>query len=108
MIWYGVEPLAATDQVRALDLAKRSELPTVRRYLTRRVVSAEPVAGLAAVVSTLKSSADAACVDILTGTRDALARPQTRCEAGRLDRRLSGTRVASRPQGDRASALARA
>ena len=72
MIWYGVEPLAATDQARALDLAKRSELPTVRRYLTRRVVSAEPVAGLAAVVSTLKSSADAACVDILTGTRDAL------------------------------------
>ncbi len=72
MVWYGVEPLAATDRVRALNLAKSSELPAVRRYLTRRAVSGEPAAGLAAVVSTLKSAADAACIDISMGTRDAL------------------------------------
>jgi putative membrane-bound dehydrogenase-like protein len=72
MIWYGVEPLAAADRARALSLAKNSELPAVRRYLARRAVSAEPAAGLAAVVAMGKTMADAACVDILTGTRDAL------------------------------------
>jgi putative membrane-bound dehydrogenase-like protein len=72
MIWYGMEPLAAADRRRALGMAKQSEIPAVRRYVARRAVSAEPVAGLAAVVSMTKTTADAACVDILTGTRDAL------------------------------------
>ena len=72
MIWYGVEPLVPGDRVRALNLAKNSEIPAVRRYVARRAVSAEPVAGLAAVVAMLKTTADAACTDILTGTREAL------------------------------------
>jgi putative membrane-bound dehydrogenase-like protein len=72
MIWYGVEPLVAADRARALNLAKSSEIPTVRRYVARRAVAAEPVAGLAAVVSMVKTSTDAVCLDILSGARDAL------------------------------------
>ena len=71
-MWYGVEPLVTVDQKRSLSLAKLSENRIVRRYVARRAVSAEPVAGLAAVVALLKTSADAVCVDMLAGTREGL------------------------------------
>ncbi len=72
MIWYGVEPLVPADRVRALNLAKNSQIPTVRRYVARRAVSAEPAAGLAEVVSLLKTTEDAVSLDFLNGTREAL------------------------------------
>ena len=69
------------------NLAAQSEIPLVRRFLARRVVAAEPAAGLAAVVPLLKTSDDAACRDLLTGAREALrgrkhiASPQSWAEA---------------------------
>jgi putative membrane-bound dehydrogenase-like protein len=37
MIWYGVEPLAAAEPARAVELAGRSRIPLVRRFLARRL-----------------------------------------------------------------------
>ena len=54
MIWYGIEPLVPADRSRAVSLAAHSEIPIVRRFVARRVVSAEPAPGLAAVVSSLQ------------------------------------------------------
>lgn len=39
MIWYGVEPLVATDSQRALKLAIASKLPLVRQYIARRAAA---------------------------------------------------------------------
>ena len=39
MIWYGVEPLVARDPQRAMDLAKTSRIPQVRRFIIRRAAS---------------------------------------------------------------------
>jgi putative membrane-bound dehydrogenase-like protein len=72
MIWYGIEPLVPADQSRAVGLAAHSALPIVRRLLARRAVAAEPASGLVAVISTLKTSNDAVCLDLLTGAREAL------------------------------------
>ena len=87
MIWYGIEPLVPADRSCAVSLAAHSKLPIVRRLVARRVVAAEPAPGLAAVVSILKSSDDAVCLDLLTGVREALrgrkhvAQPQGWTEA---------------------------
>ncbi len=72
MIWYAIEPLVPADRSRAVSLATHSQIPTVRRYVARRAVSAEPAAGLAAVVSSLAKADDAVCLDLLTGARAAL------------------------------------
>lgn len=39
MIWYAVEPLVADDPARAMELAKGSAIPLVKRYLIRRAAS---------------------------------------------------------------------
>ena len=72
MIWYGIEPLVPGARSRALDLAAHGKLPIVRRHVARRVVAAEPAAGLALVVSMLGASDDAVCRDLLSGTFDGL------------------------------------
>ena len=40
MIWYGVEPLVPANPTRALDLAERSRIPLVTRYIIRRAAAA--------------------------------------------------------------------
>ncbi len=72
MIWYGVEPLVPANPRRAVTLASGSQIPVVRRFVARRTVEADPVAGLAAVVSLLKPADDNACRDLLIGAHDAL------------------------------------
>jgi putative membrane-bound dehydrogenase-like protein len=72
MIWYGLEPLVRADQRRAVALASGCQIPIVRRFVARRTVEADPTAGLAAVVSLLEAANDKACIDLLTGTHDAL------------------------------------
>ena len=72
MIWYGVEPLVPADQRRAVALASACQIPLVRRFVARRTVETDPLAGLAAVVSLLKPASDHACRDLLIGTHDAL------------------------------------
>ncbi|MCH7727812.1 MAG: dehydrogenase, partial [Planctomycetes bacterium] len=37
MIWYGIEPLVATNSVRAIQLAAKSKIPLVRQYIARRI-----------------------------------------------------------------------
>lgn len=46
MLWFGVEPLVAVDAERALEIAKKSEIPSLARKIARRLVDAnrlEPV-----------------------------------------------------------------
>ena len=87
MYWYGIEPLVSIDQKRSLALAGGCRIPTVRRYVARRAVEADPMAGLAAIFSATKAADDAACADLLVGAHDGLrgrrhiTRPQGWAEA---------------------------
>ena len=48
MIWYGVEPLVASNTARALDLISESKMPMVTRFVARRSVDANAVDALIA------------------------------------------------------------
>lgn len=50
MIWYGVEPLAASDAPRALALAARSKLPLVAPFIARRAIAAKQFEAVAAAL----------------------------------------------------------
>jgi len=39
MIWYGIEPLVASDRTRAVSLLAQSKIPQVRQYITRRLAA---------------------------------------------------------------------
>jgi putative membrane-bound dehydrogenase-like protein len=39
MIWYGIEPLVATDKARALSLLAQAKIPQVRQFITRRLAA---------------------------------------------------------------------
>jgi putative heme-binding domain-containing protein len=54
LIWYGLEPLVARDREQAAVLLARCPNPTLRRFIARRLVSADVVAGLAAVLPALR------------------------------------------------------
>jgi putative heme-binding domain-containing protein len=45
MAWYGIEPLAARLPRKAIELAAGGEIPLVREYLARRIVSVYEAAG---------------------------------------------------------------
>jgi putative membrane-bound dehydrogenase-like protein len=56
MLWYGVEPLAAADPGRAVELAKDTRIPLVRRFFARRLTedmekTPEPLNRLLAVAA---------------------------------------------------------
>src|SRR5690606_38132968 len=68
MIWLGVEPLVADDPERALALASRSRIPTVTRFVARRLVDADRLGGL---VTALQDAGPAAR-HLLGGMRDGL------------------------------------
>jgi putative membrane-bound dehydrogenase-like protein len=73
MIWYGVEPLAASDRARAVALAKRCAIPVVRQYLARRLVAADLAGGLAALVAAIQAEAEPTRArDLITGMLDAV------------------------------------
>ncbi len=72
MVWYGIEPMVATDLRRAASLASSARLPLVRRFIARRVVEANAAAGLEAITALLKNADDDACVDLLVGAHDGL------------------------------------
>ncbi|MCA9218299.1 MAG: c-type cytochrome, partial [Planctomycetales bacterium] len=57
MIWYGVEPLVPANAARAMQLAERSKIPVVTRYIARRT-AAEPTLLNTLVASLPKASAD--------------------------------------------------
>jgi putative membrane-bound dehydrogenase-like protein len=41
MIWYGLEPVVASDRARALQLAGSSKIPLIRQHLVRRLAASE-------------------------------------------------------------------
>jgi putative membrane-bound dehydrogenase-like protein len=41
MLWYGIEPLVKADPARALDLARTTRIPLVRRFIARRAAEGE-------------------------------------------------------------------
>lgn len=57
MIWYGVEPLVMADAPRAMELAERSRIPRVARYIARRT-AAEPTLIDDLVAGLLKTSVE--------------------------------------------------
>ena len=56
MIWFAIEPLVAEDPARALELAKRSEIPMLVENIARRAVDAGE---LETLVTSLESRSDA-------------------------------------------------
>jgi len=72
MTWYGIEPLAADDLDRAAALVPAAKLPMLRNFLARRIVTADPARGLAALAPALKLDRDEVRSDVLDGVLDAL------------------------------------
>jgi putative membrane-bound dehydrogenase-like protein len=77
MLWYGVEPAAAADPERGLELAAKCRISKVRRFIARRIGDAALIVkALAAIDNTKAPGAkvpDAAVqYDLLAGLHDAL------------------------------------
>ena len=70
MIWYGVEPLAASDAPRALALAARSKLPLVAPFIARRAIAAKQFEAVAAAL--VENTELALRVTLLEAMRDGL------------------------------------
>ncbi len=73
MLWYAVEPLAASDPSRALQLAAATPLATLRQYISRRIASPADATGLAALVGLLKRGDDPLREPVLAGMHEALS-----------------------------------
>lgn len=77
VIWYGIEPLVAADPTAGLQLAQRSEIAILRRFIARRIALIESSqrlpAAMSALVSSLGKCANASQqLDLLSGLHDAL------------------------------------
>jgi putative membrane-bound dehydrogenase-like protein len=70
MIWYGVEPLAAADAPKALDLASRSKIPLVASFIVRRAVAAKQFE--AVVEAVIKNSDPVLRITLMEAMRDGL------------------------------------
>lgn len=56
LLWYAVEPLVPEDSGRAMQLAIRSKIPSVRRFLVRRAAADQTA--IASVVDVLEQTSD--------------------------------------------------
>jgi putative membrane-bound dehydrogenase-like protein len=72
MIWYGVEPLVASDQAAALKLASAAKLSLLRRSIARRTLDVATPAVEDVVRVALADSNGAVRLDLLQGMLDAL------------------------------------
>jgi putative membrane-bound dehydrogenase-like protein len=72
MTWYGIEPLAGEDPIRASALAARCKLPLHRNFLARRAVTADAATGLSVLLPVIEKAPDDVRGDLLSGVRDAL------------------------------------
>lgn len=68
MIWFGIEPLVKESPAKALDLAAQCKIPMVTQFIARRVVDAEQVETLVAVIGKTPINR----TDLLKGMRDGL------------------------------------
>jgi putative membrane-bound dehydrogenase-like protein len=74
MIWYGVSDLVPLDQTRALELAVAAKIPTVRRYIIRRI--SESPEGRAVVMERVTKESGDFIADALSGIAMAVATEQ--------------------------------
>ncbi|WP_406700497.1 PVC-type heme-binding CxxCH protein [Singulisphaera sp. Ch08] len=72
MTWYGIEPLVPADRVRAASLIERVTIPKLRQFLTRRIIAADLVQGLAVLLPRTETTDDITRRDLLSGMREAL------------------------------------
>jgi putative heme-binding domain-containing protein len=62
----------SADRPRAVTWAAQCQIPLLRQFVARRVVSVDPPAGIAAIVTSLEKAGDTVRVDLLKGAHDAL------------------------------------
>src|SRR5205085_552423 len=72
MYWYGVEPLAAEDPARALELAAGARVPQLLPFMVRRIGSTGTPEAVALLVGTLGKAGDATRLAVLRGLNEAL------------------------------------
>jgi putative membrane-bound dehydrogenase-like protein len=72
MTWYAIESEAATSPEFATEVMPTVKLPMLREFLARRLVSADPAKGLAALAPALNSDRDDLRSDVLDGVLEAL------------------------------------
>lgn len=73
MLWYGIEPLGASDPAALARLGTECELPLVRRCIARRLTGDPKRADTALTLLLTKAAADVRWgADVLAGMRDAL------------------------------------
>jgi putative heme-binding domain-containing protein len=70
IIWYGVEPLVATDAPRALKLAANSKIPLVASFIARRAIAAKQFDAVAAAL--VENTDPALRVTLMEAMRDGL------------------------------------
>jgi putative membrane-bound dehydrogenase-like protein len=72
LLWYGVEPTIAADIDGAVRRAAHGRLPLLCQFVARRAVEADAAAGLAAVVSALRTAGDPIRERYLVGAHEGL------------------------------------
>lgn len=77
MLWYGIEPLVPSDRGRAISLLKGCEIPLLRQYLARRLLSEDVVVGLEGLLPLLKTGGPAEVGPLLEGISEALLTRKT-------------------------------
>ena len=70
IIWYGVEPLAASDAPRALKLAASSKIPLVASFIARRAIAAKQFDAVAAAI--VENTDPALRITLMEAMRDGL------------------------------------
>ena len=112
MAWYAVEPLVPLDREAAVAMAGRCQIPQVRRYFARRIVSADEQAGDGLGVTSLtrwlgESAGEPTAIDLIDGLIEAYrGRKTVTMPVGwpaAYDRLLTSPRLEAR---ERATALA--
>jgi putative membrane-bound dehydrogenase-like protein len=63
MIWYGIEPIASTDEKAALKLLKEAEIPLLRKFIAQRLSLRRLMSGLAEAIQESKPEAQGAIID---------------------------------------------
>jgi len=70
LIWYGIEPIAGSDESAALRLLGEAQLPLIRKFIAQRLTLRRVMNGLAGFLS--KTEDRAAQADVLAGMAAAL------------------------------------
>ena len=73
MIWYGLEPAVAENLTEALEIASNSQIPSVRKYIARRIADIQPPPLEDIVRTALFADDEQIASDLLNGMADSLA-----------------------------------